>query len=750
MGIAGTDGRRRMKEDTKSSRRSILWRYENADIAVSYRARFIFYFCIVCLCTVLLTVFYSLYIQLNDPALMRVNYPVIATELSGAGVFVFILVLLVRGRFVIAANLMIIAGIAIVWSVMIFDRTNIVSRLDSIVYLFVILSMTSLAVHHRPAVLVIYFLVNIPVVIAYTLLTASELSIPDASVFDYIADVCIAIIVMCIVTWNIYRINTSSLDKLRDDISIREKTEEMLRQSREDLASVLRFRNEMLDTASVWIDTLDLDGNVVTWNRAAESISGYTKGEVAGHGRIWEWLYPDEDYRKKVYSRASDIINAGERVENFETVIRTRAGEERIISWNSNTLYDENGNSTGSIAIGSDITAQRREQEERGRLEEQLMQMQKMESIGRLAGGIAHDFNNLLTAILGSTELGMLHVKPGEKAYNNFTTIRKAAESAADLTKQLLAFSRKQIIEPRLLDLNDMMEQMRLMLERMIGENISLRVIPCSSVCWIKADRNQLEQIFINLAVNARDAMPDGGVLTLETSNVVLDEDYCRNHPHVKPGRYAMLCVSDSGRGISSEIRDHIFEPFYTTKEPGKGTGLGLATVYGAVKQNGGSIEFYSEEGHGTTFRIYLPCAAEDGSRTLPVNEQAEMPGGTETILVVEDNPLVLEFTGSALAGLGYNVITAVDGDDALKKADEYSGHIHMMMTDVILTGFNGKELAERIARVRPGIKILFSSGYSGDLITRSGVIDEGINFLGKPFSSYTLAKTVRNVLDNR
>lgn len=436
-------------------------------------------------------------------------------------------------------------------------------------------------------------------------------------------------------------------------------------------------------------------------------------------------------------------------MENLETIIRRKDGGERVISWNSNNLVDDNGGPAGSIALGADITDRKREQDEKEKLEEQLLQMQKMDSVGRLAGGIAHDFNNLLTAILGSTELGMRNTDPGGKAYNNFLTIRKAAESAANLTRQLLLFSRKQVIEPMVIDLNEMMEHMRGMLDRMIGENINLVTRPFAGLHRIKADRSQIEQIFVNLAVNARDAMDNGGVLTLEASNVTIDDDYIRCHTNVLPGSYVMLAVSDTGHGMSRDVKEHVFEPFFTTKEAGRGTGLGLATVYGAVRQSGGTIDFYSEEGHGTTFKIYFPALIGEGEAVHPDQEDDDPPRGSETILVVEDNTHVIEFVSSTLERLGYNVITALNGEEALKISGEFSGSIELVMTDVILTGMNGRELAVKIKSIRPGVKVLYNSGYSGDLITRSGVIEEGIHFIGKPFSTLSLARKIRNILDS-
>jgi len=387
-----------------------------------------------------------------------------------------------------------------------------------------------------------------------------------------------------------------------------------------------------------------------------------------------------------------------------------------------------------------------RSDEEKSRLEAQLMQAQRMESIGRLAGGIAHDFNNLLTAILGNTTLVMQKLPPEEREHERLAVVMKAAQSAAELTRQLLAFSRKQIIEPRLLDPAAEIGKMRGLLARLIGEDVELVINAEPGRAVIKADPGQLEQILFNLIVNARDAMPDGGRLSLDVSGSVLDENYAATHPYCVPGEHVMISVSDTGQGMSPEVQQHLFEPFFTTKPKGKGTGLGLATVYGAVKQNGGAIEVYSEVGLGTTFKIYFPRLKSESPETVQPAGGDHIPRGSETILLVEDSPLVLSFAHELLDRLGYHVVAARNGEEALAIAGD-CGRIDLLLTDVIMPGMNGRMLADRLSRSCPGLRVLYASGYTSNVIVHHGVLEEGINFINKPYSEQALARKIREVL---
>ena len=385
---------------------------------------------------------------------------------------------------------------------------------------------------------------------------------------------------------------------------------------------------------------------------------------------------------------------------------------------------------------------------ERKQLEEQLRQAQKLEAIGQLAGGIAHDFNNLLTAINGYSDLSLRRLQMEDPLRRNLEEIKKAGERAASLTRQLLAFSRKQVLQPKVLDLNAIVSDLEKMLRRLIGEDVELRTVLETELGKVKADPGQIVQVVMNLAVNSRDAMPRGGKLTIETKNVSLDEEYARQHISVAPGSYVMLAVTDTGTGMNEETRKRIFEPFFTTKELGKGTGLGLSTVYGIVKQSGGNIWVYSEVGHGTTFKVYLPRVggeAREYKRSAEVEESVE---GAETILLAEDEEVVRKLTVQVLEMYGYEVLEASNGGSALLLCERHQGPIHLLVTDVIMPEMSGRELADRLAQLRPEMRVLYMSGYTDNAIVHQGVLDEGANFIEKPFSPDALARKVREVLD--
>jgi hypothetical protein len=386
---------------------------------------------------------------------------------------------------------------------------------------------------------------------------------------------------------------------------------------------------------------------------------------------------------------------------------------------------------------------------DRKNLEEHLRQAQKMESVGLLAGGIAHDFNNLLTAINGYSELLLSSNNLHDGLRRELEEIRKAGDRAAQLTQQLLAFSRKQILQPQLLDLNAVVGNVDRLLRRLIGEDVELITVLSPDLGRIKADPGQVEQVIMNLAVNARDAMPKGGRLTIETANVELDEDYVSRHVTVVPGRYVLLAMSDTGVGMEAPVLRRIFEPFFTTKELGKGTGMGLSTVYGIVKQSGGYIWVYSEPGQGTSFKVYFPqvgdAAASDASRTqLP-----ELARGSETILVVEDEETVRHLILAVLRRRGYQTLEARQAQEALEFAEKHPGPIHVMLTDVVMPKMSGRELANQLATLRPEAKILFMSGYATNAIIHHGVLDPGTAFLQKPFTPDALVRKIRQILDD-
>jgi len=407
-------------------------------------------------------------------------------------------------------------------------------------------------------------------------------------------------------------------------------------------------------------------------------------------------------------------------------------------------VRSDSGEFVNYVSVQRDVT---RELE----LEQQLLRSQRMEAVGQLTAGIAHDFNNLLTAINGFAELIQYQLSPDNGIYDMAGKILHSGRHAADLVSQLLAFSRKQIIRPKVLDLNIIVINIEKMLRRVIGEQIELEIIPVPELWPVEVDPTQMEQVIINLAVNARDAMPNGGKLTIETTNVVLDDAYVSTHLEAQPGEHVMLVVSDTGCGMSKEVQAHIFEPFFTTKEVNEGTGLGLSTVFGIVKQSRGNIWVYSEEGLGATFKIYLPRAAHVAVSPGQPAPFRDLPRGTETILLVEDEVLVRDLASRVLQEQGYTVLPAANGRDALRLAQDHpGGQIHLLLTDVVMPGMGGKDLADQVKTIHSDIKTLFTSGYTSSSVVNYGVLLTNVKFLEKPFSSVSLTHKVREVLDGR
>ncbi|PYO71389.1 MAG: hybrid sensor histidine kinase/response regulator, partial [Gemmatimonadetes bacterium] len=469
-------------------------------------------------------------------------------------------------------------------------------------------------------------------------------------------------------------------------------------------------------------------------NEAAVGQYGYTREEFLA--MTLEEMHPPEDVRA-----LRDLVAKSETGFRNRGEWRHRKKDGTIIDVEitRNTLTFSGR--PAALAMAHDIT-------KRKSVETQLLQAQKMEAVGRLAGGIAHDFNNLLTAIFGSSDLLLEDLTVDDQRRADVEDIKKAAQRAAALTRQLLAFSRKQVLALQVLDLNALIADLEKMLRRLIGEDIEFRTILTSDLGAVRADPGQLEQVIMNLAVNARDAMPQGGKLTLETANVDLDAAYAQAHAPLAPGRYAMLAVSDTGIGIDAQVKAHIFEPFFTTKEKGKGTGLGLATVYGIVKQSDGSIWVYSEPGQGTTFKIYLPRVEAAAEPPAPKPMPPASVRGSETILLAEDEEAVRNLMRRVLEAHGYTLLVAADGQEALRLADGHKGPIHLLLTDIVMPNLGGRQLAERVVSARHATKVLYLSGYTDDAIVHHGVLEPGIAFLEKPFTPQGLARKVRELLD--
>ncbi len=520
------------------------------------------------------------------------------------------------------------------------------------------------------------------------------------------------------------------------DITERKRAEEDLRRSEK------KFK-ELFDNAPVGYHEFDIEGRITNVNRTELEMLGYTREERIGQF-VWSSITEEEKSRETVLGKLAGVIPPSQSLER--TYCR-KDGTTFPALIQDQLLWDEKGRITGIRSTIQDITERKQAYEEKAALQEQLRQSQKVEAIGQLAGGIAHDFNNLLTVIQGNSELSLLDLEERDPLRENLEEITEAAKKATDLTRQLLAFSRRQILEMKVLDLNATLQNLEKMLHRVLGENIELVAFLSEKLGRVKVDPGQIEQVIINLAVNARDAMPDGGKLTIETANVELDEEYAHTHIAVTPGRYVMLSMSDNGVGITPEVRERIFEPFFTTKEKGKGTGLGLSTVYGIVKQSGGNIWVYSEPGQGTTLKIYLPQVDE------PLEEMkdeviGEVLQGNETILIVEDEEVVRKLTIRVLEKQGYRVLQASEGGKALVLCEEFKEPIHLILTDVVMPGMSGSKLVERLKEIHPEMKALYMSGYTDNAIVHHGVLEPGVNFIQKPFNTDNLARKIRGVLD--
>jgi len=537
------------------------------------------------------------------------------------------------------------------------------------------------------------------------------------------------------------------------DITDHKRVEKELLAERQYLIDIIDF----LPDATFVIDT---DKRIVAWNRAAEGMTGVKRDELIGKGG---YAYAVPFYgeprpilvdlldisEKEIEQSYTHVRQSGEKIYAETFIQALNDGSGAYLFGVAAPLYDGYGTRTGAIEVIRDITERKQTEREKIHLQEQLMQAQKMESIGRLAGGVAHDFNNMLGVILGYAELAQNKLDPSHLLFHNLEEIRKAAQRSADITQQLLAFARKQTVSPKVLNLNETVDGMLKMLRRLIGEDIQLNWQPENNLWPVCVDPAQIDQILANLCLNARGAITDVGNITIETGNSTFDNAYCVDHPDLQPGEYVRLTVRDNGCGMDKETQSHIFEPFFTTKAIGEGTGLGLATVYGAVKQNHGFIQLYSEPGQGTSFTIYLPRFASKAVEQVSAEKQeVRLAQAHKTVLLVEDEPAILEMIMLMLDSQGYSVLSARTPGEAIRLARENTGEIDLLMTDVVMPEMNGRDLAKNILSLYPNIKRLFMSGYTANVIAHHGVLDAGVCFLQKPFSVQQMAAKVREALE--
>lgn len=516
------------------------------------------------------------------------------------------------------------------------------------------------------------------------------------------------------------------------DVTQRREAEESLRVSESGFRS-------MIEDAPYGIYRADTDGRLLRANPALQKILGYEK-----LGELLDASLPKDIFRNPSdFSRLNELLQSANEFKDVEVELKRRDGAPLTVRCTGRRVKEEHLGLPCFDVFSEDVT-------ERRVLERQLRMAGKMEAVGRLSGGIAHDFNNLLGVIIGYGQVLKRRLAPASDLLECAEEIEKAGQRAASLTRQLLAFSRQQILTPAILRLNELVLDMAKMLPRLLGEDIAVSTSLSADLGTVKADQSQIEQVIMNLAVNARDAMPDGGTLRIETANVELDQVYAWQHPGAKPGRYVLLAVIDSGTGIDPDTLTHIFEPFFTTKEVGKGTGLGLATVYGVVKQSGGYIWVDSQLGRGTSFQIFLPRVEEPTAESTAMAPGDEALGGSETVLLVEDSEPLRKLTKSFLESHGFRVLAAQDGEDALRVETQNAGRIDLLLTDVVMPGMNGRALAQRLSPLQPGMRVLYISGYTDSFVAQHGVLEEGMFLLHKPFTEEVLIRKVREVLDSR
>lgn len=515
------------------------------------------------------------------------------------------------------------------------------------------------------------------------------------------------------------------------------------------LESERRYRRLIEAVIDYAIFQLDREGNVASWNPGAERIKGYAPNEIIG--RHFSQFYTPEDLEIGVPKRA--LAEAAEHGRFEAEGWRMRKDGSRF--WASvviDRIVDEQGHIVGFAKVTRDLTERKHAQDELKHVQEQLLASQKLEAVGQLSGGIAHDFNNLLMIVLGNIETAERNARQLAGSSNlqrSLAHAKRGAQRAAALTSRLLAFSRRQALDPKPINVNNFLNGVQEFLQRTLGERIEVEAVGSAGLWQIEADANHLESAIINLAINARDAMPEGGKLTVEAVNVAADDDYSRLNPELSPGQYVAICVTDTGSGMAADVVDHAFEPFFTTKEPGHGTGLGLSQVYGFVKQSGGHVKIYSEIGHGTSIKMYFP--RYHGAVQTTVSEPDDvLPEGekVETILIVEDDADLRAYVSDVLRDLNYRVVSAPSAQGALTILLQEEPKVNLLLTDVVMPGINGRELGRRAQQIRPNLKILYMTGYSRNAVVHQGRLDEGVDLLEKPISQAKLALRVREVLD--
>lgn len=756
--------------------------YSHSDIDLKLKAKFFLGICLFNLAVIPIIILVYLYVHKFG---FQTDKNILSILIFSFFMIASAFVLLIKGQFSVSAHMNIIVDMVAVWAIILIDQSHPISRLDTIVYIICILSLLPLVVNRIKSIILFYGGINILLLFGFFYFFHSEISVPYYNFIEFISDNTIVIFITSIIAYSTFTINRTALDRAKAEIEERKQAENTIQIQKEKLEIInkelsfsldqiaktaieLEKKNDLLKViqskllssnsllreseekfskafhlSPLIICLLSLPrGQFVDISDSFCALLGCSSEDIIGRTSTELKLWPNETDLQNI----KDVITSGKNLLNVEINIQSQTKNKKTIIISSEILPI--ALKPHLIIVGVDITERKRSEIEKTQLEEQLRQAQKMEVVGHFVGGIAHDFNNMLSAVIGNSELMLMSNRLDPSSLKRLNTIHDTALRTADLVRQLLAFARKQTIRPQYLDINKTITGMIKILQRIIGEDIQLKWVPGKDIGKILIDPSQIDQILANLMVNARDAISGVGKVTIKTHQIVIDESHCSRTitQGFLSGPYVVLSISDNGCGIEKNTLNQIFEPFFTTKEVGKGTGLGLSTVYGIVKQNDGYIHVKSQPNIGTTFWIYLPLITTDDIRIDTDASTKITLKGSETILMVEDDLAILDIGKTILEQLGYNVITANEPMAAIKIAYSYEKQIDLLFTDIVMPQMNGRDLARYIGEIIPGIRCLYMSGYTANIIAHHGIIEKGVNFLHKPFSIKNLAEKIREI----
>ncbi len=727
----------------------LSFRYREKDIVLRMKAKFFILLCLAIILILPIIIAYTIHLQLNSPALnYTINYRLIGIEIAAFVAVLFIFGLLIKGHFSSAAHLLLIMAFTSVWSVMLFDTSIPLTRLDTVVIVLALLTLLPIALLQKKITILLYGFTNTVIFIVFVYHISGTDGLPYHAIGDYVSDTLVAMIFIILTGYVSFIISSTAISRVKSELARREATERALRESRQLLSDIIEFFPDPTFAVNV-------QRQVIIWNKGMEKLTGIPSDAIMGHNQYSLSLYGRErpllvDYLltkdNSIKNMYPDLFEGEDFVAS--EIFVPEIGEGGAYLWAAaKLLYDSNGNVAGAIESFRNTTERHRQESEKARLEEELLHARKMESVGRLAGGIAHDFNNLLTTIIGNANLLLMKTGADTPTYQRLSDIMKAAESATALTRRLLAFSRKNPIALKPIDINEEIERSAALFTPLIGEQIRLQTHLHPDALIISADAGQIEQIIINLVLNARDAMPEGGSLIIETRHVRVDTPLRGAKPALKPGNYAVLSITDTGIGMDEKVMEHLFEPFFTTKPVGKGTGLGLAMVYGAVTQLGGSILVESHAGKGTSITLFFP--ATDSRAVIPETTENEPgdPLGKKSILVIEDDESVRKIIIEGLSQHGYEVAGVSGKNDAM--AALKNEVFDLVIADLVLADSTGVEIAEEFSRFNDTTKILFMSGHA-DAADKFPHIVHGANFIAKPFTIGELIRKINSLMETQ